>query len=249
MRGIISQARLHPHELEEVVTALGCSRYDGSFALLLEIAGADGSGLRHNAKEWIDAVVEIGGVDSERLLLSFVDPDAAAFTGDVSLGDYVCDTLATHVTRLAQADVGVAERIRRLCGMQLSPARRILLSKVTARMATEATLCAALDLIDDNAKPRVPYELWKALETAFLEHRPVPNRENSYTLVPRSSNAVRAKLFHMLATDARRRQSAFALLGELEAWRLEYGRPTGEPRHPAFEYGELNWALLEKGLA
>ena len=27
------------------------------------------------------------------------------------------------------------------------------------------------------------------------------------------------------------------LLGHIEVWRLEYGRPTDEPRHPAIESG------------
>jgi hypothetical protein len=35
--------------------------------------------------------------------------------------------------------------------------------------------------------------------------------------------------------DAKRRKSAFALLGQIEEWCLERGRPTGKPRHPDFQ--------------
>jgi hypothetical protein len=42
----------------------------------------------------------------------------------------------------------------------------------------------------------------------------------------------------MAAKDERRKKSALNLLAQIEAWRLEYGRPAGEPRHPAFGSGE-----------
>jgi hypothetical protein len=31
--------------------------------------------------------------------------------------------------------------------------------------------------------------------------------------------------------------NAVGLLGQIEVWRLKYGRPTDEPRHPAIESG------------
>jgi hypothetical protein len=34
-----------------------------------------------------------------------------------------------------------------------------------------------------------------------------------------------------------RARSAYGLLGQIEEWRLEYGRPASEPRHPAYESG------------
>jgi len=48
------------------------------------------------------------------------------------------------------------------------------------------------------------------------------------------SNELRARLFRMVAEDAKQRKAAFALLGQIEEWRLDHGRPTGEPRHPDF---------------
>jgi hypothetical protein len=45
------------------------------------------------------------------------------------------------------------------------------------------------------------------------------------------------RLFKMATDDAKRRKSAFALLGQIEEWRLERGRPTDEPRHPDFQSG------------
>jgi hypothetical protein len=48
----------------------------------------------------------------------------------------------------------------------------------------------------------------------------------------------RVDLFQAVLHDADRRKSAFAILGKVEVWRMEYGRPLGEPRHPMIESGE-----------
>ena len=129
--------------------------------------------------------------------------------------------------------------------MQLPPAHRALLTKVIARLGTVDAILAGLNLIDDSitsnhtATSSVPYDLWKAIETVFLEQRPYGKTGSSYTLMPRSSNAIRTRLFEMTLRDKRRRQSAFALLGQIEVWCLEHGRPSAEPRHPALDSGEL----------
>jgi hypothetical protein len=46
----------------------------------------------------------------------------------------------------------------------------------------------------------------------------------------------------MATKDEKRKISALRLLAQIEEWRLEYGRPAGEPRHPAFNSGEP-WPL------
>jgi hypothetical protein len=48
----------------------------------------------------------------------------------------------------------------------------------------------------------------------------------------------------MAMKDERRKNSALSLLAQIEEWRLEYGRPAGEPRHPAIESGEP-WPLMQ----
>ncbi len=97
---------------------------------------------------------------------------------------------------------------------------------------------AGLALIDDAASTPVPYEILKQLEDAFVEHRAHPDGQNTFTLEPRSSNEIRAKLLEMATKDERRKKSALKLLAQIEEWRLEYGRPAGEPRHPAIDTGE-----------
>jgi len=44
----------------------------------------------------------------------------------------------------------------------------------------------------------------------------------------------------MATKDNRRKKSASSLLAQIEVWRLEYGRPNGEPRNPDIEC-ESSW--------
>ena len=48
----------------------------------------------------------------------------------------------------------------------------------------------------------------------------------------------------MAIEDEKRRKSAFMLLGQIEEWRLEHGRPTGEPHHPDLSSGQ-SWPPKE----
>lgn len=89
---------------------------------------------------------------------------------------------------------------------------------------------SALNLLDDEITPQIPYDTWKQMEDAFVERKPYGKDSNSYTLSPRSSNKVRIRLFEMSKQDKFRAKAAAGLLAQIEAWRLEHGRPAGEPR-------------------
>jgi hypothetical protein len=150
--------------------------------------------------------------------------------------------LASYIANVARAEPTIQQRVFRLCESQLSPTKRTLLLKVIAQLGTVDAVIAGLNFIDVAANQPVPHDLWKAIETVFLERRPYGNTGNSYTLVFRSSsetNEIRAKLFEMALRENNRSQSAFILLGQIEVWRLEHGRLSAEPRHPAFDSGEL----------
>jgi hypothetical protein len=139
---------------------------------------------------------------------------------------------------MALAESEIKHHVLRLCDTELSITKRSLLSNVVTRLNTLDAVIAGLSLIDDSAKPPVPHGVQEAIEAVFLEWRP-HGKTGWFTLVPRGSNEIRAKLFEMATKDDRRKQSAFALLGQIEVWRLEHGRPNTEPRHPAFDSGEM----------
>ena len=90
----------------------------------------------------------------------------------------------------------------------------------------------------------IPQGIWDQLESAFVERRPYEQNPNVFTEHARASNEQRLRLFRMALQDLKRRKSAFMLLGRIETWRLEHGRPTGERRHPDFASGQ-SWPLAE----
>jgi hypothetical protein len=238
IRELIWKTKLPVHELRDIVTAVGCSRCDEALIFLREIGGSLGGKLKHIMKEWLEAVAAVGSQESKRLLLSFIDPEAKELPAEVSLDEHESDLLARFIADIALAEEGVKNHLFQLCDSRLSSTKRLILSKVIARLNTLDAVIAGLSLIDDSTEPSVPYGVREAIEAVFLEWRP-HGKTGWFTLVSRGSNEIRANLFEMATKDGRRKKSAFALLGQIEVCRLEHGRPNTEPRHPAFDSGEM----------
>jgi hypothetical protein len=118
--------------------------------------------------------------------------------------------------------------------VSLDRAKRNLLASVIVQLGDKESLVRALFLLDDELSPELPYDLGRAIEEAFVEHRPNSESSNSYTLHPRPANELRDRIIEMANSDPRRKVSALALLSRIESWRREYGRPIGETRNPIF---------------
>jgi hypothetical protein len=227
-------------EFRDVVQAVGYCRCDEALQYFWEI-GADKDRLNQLGDAWIDAVAAINTRQSRELLLSFIDPAIAGLPDGISFDRD--DHLAALLARIANSDPHVKGRLMELCATDLPQKRRALLAGIIGGFADFDAVMAGLNLIDDAVSPSVPFEIREQLEGAFVERRPHGTTGNTFTLEPRNSNAVRAKLFEMASKDERRKRTAVRLLAQIEEWRLQYGRPTGEPRHPAPESG-LAWPLL-----
>jgi hypothetical protein len=242
IREILSQVRFfYPNDWRSMVPALGASRCEEAMGLLLELAKPDGSGVAAVGDAWIKAVAQLGGKPSNDVLLSFVDPDAKLFTKEFPPDYQHGEVLARLMAERAEQDREFKAELFRLANGGLPPGKRMLLAKTFARFRGEADLVAGLCVLRDDGSG-VPYDLLRSIENAFLERRPYGTEGRAYTIAPRGSNAVRKKLLEMAQSDPDRKRSAFALLGQIEVWRLEYGRPTDEPRHPAIE-SDASWPL------
>jgi hypothetical protein len=232
VREVMAELRRRPYQVRDVAAALGYSHSREAVQVLQEF-GSDEILIRQLGDTWINAVAELDYPESRQLLMSFVDPvipelpARSAFDRD--------DAAAARLAELALRDSAVRERIFQLCAFGLPSPKRELLAKVVGMMATTEAVLAGLNLIDDTATPAVPYQIWKALEETFVEHKAVGAKSNMHTLVPRSSNSIRTKLLEMAKRDARRKSAASSLLCQIDGWRLEYGRPNGEPRNPGLE--------------
>jgi hypothetical protein len=246
MREVITATRFSRYALREIVIALGQSRCKAALGLLLELARSEGNPLQGIEGEWVDSVAALNTPESKEVLLSFIDPDVEHLGIGQCFNYSDQARLASHVADIARAEPAIEDRLYLFRAKELSPTARILLADVVAQLGTPDALSLGLDLINDYANPPVPHSLRQGLESVFLERRPHGDTQ-LYQIEPRSSNKIRSLLFNMILNDDAQRRSAWDLLGQIESWRLEYGRPSDEPWHPAILSGEL-WppAVLDR---
>lgn len=242
IRAILSSAPGLRYHLRELVTALGQGGTEWGLDLLLELAQGTDQIPAPFAREWIDAVAAIDRPRSRRFLTSFVDPDVNDPFPE--LPHDLDDAVAKHIAALAKRAPDVRGRLMELCQADLSRAQRQVLARVIADLDTPEGLVTGLTLLDDRASPPIPYPLARAIEEDLVERRPYRGSSNTYTLHSRNGAQLRRRLLDMLIADTRRRRSAWHLLGEIEGWRLDYGKPAAEPRHPGIDSG-LPWPPLD----
>ncbi|WP_419943478.1 hypothetical protein [Candidatus Palauibacter sp.] len=237
VREVLGERRLRGYELREVVAALGESRSAAATGLLHELA-SDEKTLQQIEDDLVNATAALDTPGARELLLSLVDPDIRGIA--LTRHPRCEDVLVARLTELAQRSPEVDGRLQELCDQDLPELNRHVLSRILASLGTHEALAANLNLVDDANPSPVPRGVSDQLESAFVEQRPVRHNPNAFTLRARASYALRARLFGMALQDPKRRESAFMLLGKIERWRLEHGRPTGEPRHPDLASG-LSW--------
>ena len=234
IRELLRENLLSVEGIRSLARSLGYSRCDDAVGLLRELA-EDKVRAQHLGDAWIDAVAQLDTQESRELLLSFVDPSLPPVPTEL-IAHYDA-RLVNKLTQMAQRDANVQRRLFELVHSDLSPAQAKLLGKVLGRVGTTDAILGALELLRDDGTSGASYELHKAIEELFVEQRPYKDSSNAVTMVPRSSNAVRSKLLDMVQNDPRRRNSALALLNQIEEWRMWHGRPDGEPRSPTLECG------------
>lgn len=239
MRDVLGRRRFTDYGLHEVVTALGQSRSDAAIDLLYELC-ADGWTFNECEEDLINAIAALDTPRAHELLLGLVDPDIDAIA--LTRSPHREDVLVARLTELAQRTPKAASRLLKLCERDLPEINRRVLSKVVGRLGTPDALVANLTLIDDAKPSPVPHGVWDQLEGAFVERQPYAGNSDAFTLHARASNEQRARLFRIAMEDRRRQKTAVMLLGRIEVWRFEYGRPTDEPRHPDLASGQ-SWPL------
>jgi hypothetical protein len=234
---VLSSFQHRPYQFRDLVDALGNSRSDAATELLLAFARQP-NGLQNMEDEWIEALGKLGTVEARRALLSFIDPDIPWLGVSVNFDHRNKGRYALQVAAWARNDATLRQRLFALCEMAVAPVARSLLTAIMDDLGTGDALLAGLGIIKDRVSPTVPYDLLKGLENLFLERRPYGDTSGAFVYAPHRADEIRAKLFAMVLSDPTRRKTAFSLLGQIEVWRLEYGRPDDEPRHPSFNSGQ-----------
>jgi hypothetical protein len=237
MREILGMRRLHGSELRELVVALGQSRSDAAPDLLVELA-ADASVFEQCQDCLVNALASLDTPRSRELLLGFIDP---AVGGQMpTRTSHFEDVLVERLADLARHTPAASTRLQGLCGSDLPEISRHILSRVMSRLDTPQALAANLNLINDAKSPPIPRGVWDQLRSTFLAREAHENNPNTFSVRSQASNETRARLFSMATGDDRKRhRSALELLGHIEVWRIEEGKPADEPRHPDLASGTL----------
>ena len=230
IRNVLATTPLRGDEMDELVIALGECRADAAIDLLCDLA-SDVQTSRRCEDGLINAIAAFDTQKARTFLMGFVDPTVQVIAPTPPR--HRDDLQVARLAELAQRRPEDAGRLTTLCGQDLPKINREILSKVLDRLGTPEALFANLTLIDDARSSPIPQGLWEQLNGIFVERIRHDQDPNISTLHARASNDLRARLFQMACEDEKRRKAARALLGHIEVWRLEYGRPTDEPRHPA----------------
>jgi hypothetical protein len=229
IRGILHENLLSIEGFTELTKVLGYSRCKGAVTLLRELATLGGR-AQHIGRAWIDAVSQYDTEDACDLLLSFVDPTLQSVP--LAIIEHYDRPMVSRLAEIARRQPRMLSRLFDLTSSELSASQAVLLGKVLAALGTEDAILSALNLFNDSGPSAVSWELHRTIEEAFVERRPYKGSTNAFTLVPRRSNRIRNRLLDMVKNDFKRRRSAYNLLSEIEFWRMENGRPDGEPRNP-----------------
>jgi len=241
IRDVLNKVRLRGYELQKLVIALGESRLNTAIDLLEEIASDDLT-FRQCEEAFIDAFAVLDSPRALDLLLGFVNPDIRGITTRLSQHE---ELLVRRLAEIARSRPEVEAQLLELCEYDLPEHNRCTLAKVMGWLGTTKALIANLNLIDDAKPSPIPRGIWTQLETAFWELRPYFPDSYNIKEHAQARNKLRSQLFRMAHLDAKRRKSASMLLGQIEIWRLEHGRPIGEPRHPDLAAVGKSWPPKE----
>jgi len=234
VRDVLGKQRIWAYELREIVTALGECRSEAAIGLLYELA-SDAHEFGQCEENFINAFAALDSRHGGGLLLGFVDPSIRGIGPMMRL--HREDALVARLTELAQRSSEVALRLQQLCECDLPAFNRHILSRVMEWLGTPDALVANLNLINDADSTPVPRGVRDQFTSTFVARRPDTQIPNVSTERARASNELRARLFKMAIEDTKRRKAATALLGLIEQWRLDYGRPSDGLRHPDFASG------------
>ncbi|MGM5022147.1 NACHT domain-containing protein [Tardiphaga sp. 367_B4_N1_1] len=233
IEAVMARFQYRPFQFRDLVIAMGHARSEAAVPFLLNIARGDGS-VRNLDDAWIEALVRLNIPAAREVLLSFIDPHIAGADVTIDFDHRNIERFAAYIGEWARQDPALKQRLIALSETELTPTQKKVLPGIYRELGDDGTMLAGASLLRGTMSS---YGLERGLETLFLERDPYGN-SGSFVFVPRDAAKVRAKLLETVLNDPTRRKAAFSILGQVEVWRTEHGRPNSEPRHPMIESGE-----------
>ncbi len=237
IRGILARLKFRPHHIRDLIETLGHTRADAVVPLLIDFA-RDSNAFRNMRDAWVRAMGRLGTPAARRALLAVIDPEVPDDGIPLAIDYHVERVLVDAFAAWAREDAQLKARFIQLASVSLSAERRRLLAAVLGALDEEEVLLSMPDLVGSGSM----LDSGRGSEAIFLERKDYG--EGSYTLEPRNAAPARKRLFEMVLEGPPHRNAAVAALGRIEVWRLEMGRPPGEPRHPSIASG-VPWPPLD----
>lgn len=230
---VMSRFEHRPYQFRDLVTAFGYSRAEAAVGFLLNLARGTG-GVQNMQDTWIEALGQLNIPTARNVLLSFIDPQIPWVGVKINFEYRNTQQFAGYIAEWMRQDPALKRRLLTLSETTLTPMQRQLLPAIYRELGSDEAMLAGANFLQGTMSP---YGFDRGPETLFMERRPYDN-SGAFVFVPRNAEQVRAKLFQMVLNDPSRRRAAFSILGQVEVWRIEHGRPKGEPRHPMIETGQ-----------
>lgn len=230
---VMARFQYRPYQFRDLVTALGHTRSEAAVPFLLNIARGEG-GVQNLDDAWIEALARLNVPPARQILLSFIDPQIIGAGVKIDFDYRNTERFAAYIGEWGRQDPALKQRLIALSETTLTPTQKHLLPAIYRELGDDETMMAGAGLLQGTMSS---YGLERGLETLFLERDPY-GESGSFVFVPRNAEKVRARLFETALNDPTRRKAAFSILGQVEVWRTQHGRPNGEPRHPMIESGE-----------
>lgn len=147
---------------------------------------------------------------------------------------------AAAIASIISTNEDLVPRLIERCDSEMTDLQRNLMATVIQMIRRVDVDIAALQMIRDGSE--LPWALSQRIKQIFFDEISIPGMQGAYELSPRTDTEIRSRLLEMVAHDPNRQRTAFDLLGNIDIWRLESGKPDFEPRHPCLPSG-IAWPI------
>ena len=220
-----------PHQIGDLVFALGYSRSETAVQALSALAAADPA--LSTDGPWAAALCQIGTVEAANTLLEAI---TAGQSGEGQLRNSY--RLREALVPLIANHQQVRQRVYDLLQEVEDPDKLALLSDAFSESLDEHEAEKLLDLVSGPNRDPIARSLVSRLENAAVRRNPVEGAPNLYELEAEPLTSFRRHAFRALLAKGYNAECARASLVAIDHLRDHYGKPLVEPYHPMVESQE-----------
>lgn len=232
-------SKLRQHDLYEIVEIAGHAKSRDVEDWLVALLGDPDLEGRLGGRI-LQALAKMDGTSSESSLLAYIglsDKEPIKF-------DMKRETIEPYAAAVASAisrDAALLQGLIEKCAANLDHNQKNIVATIVGFAKIPELDVAALRLIRDDEE--IPWPLRERIKRVFFEEIQIPGRQGWFEVNPVGDTNVRPRLLDMAHNDRNRRKKAYDLLGKIDKWRLESGKPADEPRHPELSSGR-SWPIV-----